>query len=129
MRPFRTVLLWQVVATAILALVAAVPWGMDGAMSAAFGGGINVAAGGAYAWIVSRRKAGSAGEALRTMFRAEAVKVLLIVMMLWLAMARYRSIVHAAFLGSFVLTVVIFTAAIAVRDGNEGKTSPGNGEH
>jgi F0F1-type ATP synthase assembly protein I len=63
------------------------------------------------------------------MFRAEAVKVLLIVMMLWLAMARYGSIVHAAFLGSFVLTVFIFTAAIAVRDGNEGKTSPGNGEH
>jgi ATP synthase protein I len=129
MRPFRTVLLWQVVATAVLALVAAIPWGMDGAMSAALGGGINVAAGGAYAWIVSRRKARSAGEALRTMFRAEAVKILLIIVMLWLAMANYRSIVHGIFLGSFAVTVAIFAAAIAVRDGNEGKTSPGNGDH
>ena len=53
MRPFRVVLLWQSVATAALTLVAAVPWGMDGALSAALGGLVNVAAGAAYAWIVS----------------------------------------------------------------------------
>jgi ATP synthase protein I len=129
MRPFRTVLLWQVIATAVLTLVAAIPWGMDGAVSAALGGGINVAAGGVYAWIVSRRKARSAGEALRTMFRAEAVKVLLIIVFLWLAMTSYKDIVHGIFLGSFAVTVGIFAAAIAVRDGNEGKTSPGNGDH
>jgi len=129
MRPLRTVLLWQVAATAVLTLVAAIPWGMDGAMSAALGGGINVAAGGAYAWIVSRRKAGSAGEALRTMFRAEAVKILLIIVFLWLAMTSYKDIVHGIFLGSFAVTVAIFAAAIAVRDANEGKTSPGNGDH
>ena len=129
MRPFRTVLLWQILATAGLTIVAAIPWGKDGAASAALGGSINVAAGSAYAWIVSRSKARSAGEALRTMFRAEAVKVLLIVALLWLAMANYRSIVFGVFLGSFAVTVAIFAAAIAVRDGNEGKTSPGNGDH
>src|SRR5512146_638323 len=105
MRPFRTVFLWQLVATAVLALLAAVFWGMDGAVSAALGGSINLAAGSAYGWIVSRSRTRSAGEALRTMFRAEAVKILLIIGLLWLTMAKYPSIVHGVFLGSFGLTV------------------------
>lgn len=127
MRPFRTVLLWQAVATAVFTLVAAIPWGTDGAVSAALGGAINVAAGGVYGWIVSRRKARSAAEALRTMLRAEAVKVLLIVVLLWLAMSHYRSIVHAAFLGSFVITVALFAAAITVRDTDQDKRSAASG--
>ena len=127
MRPFRIVLLWQLLATAVLTLVAAVPWGKDGAISAALGGAVNVAAGAAYAWIVSRGKARSAGEVLRTMFRAEAAKILLIVVLLWLAMARYRSIVHGVFLGSFLVTLVIFAAAIAVREGQQDKTARANG--
>jgi ATP synthase protein I len=122
MRPFRTVLLWQLLATAALAILAAIPWGTDGAVSAALGGGINGTAGSVYAWIVSRREARTAGEALRTMFRAEAVKVLVIIVLLWLAMAKYHSIVHVAFLGSFVITVAIFAAAVAVRDRNDDKT-------
>jgi ATP synthase protein I len=127
MRPFRIVLLWQVFATAVLTLVAAIAWGKDGAVSAALGGSINVAAGGVYGWIVSRRKARSAGEALRTMLRAEAVKVLVIVALLWLAMTHYRSIVHAAFLGSFVITVALFAAAITVRDRDPDKRSAASG--
>lgn len=128
MRPFRTVFLWQLIATAVLALLAAVFWGLDGAVSAVLGGSVNLAAGAAYGWIVSRSKARSAGEVLRTMFRAEAVKILLIIVLLWLAMANYRSIVHGVFLGSFGLTVAIFAAAIAVRDGGTQKTPPAKGQ-
>ncbi len=128
MRPFRFVLLCQLLATAVLTLVAAIVWGRNGALSAAFGGSINLAAGGAYGWIASRRKARSAAEALRTMFRAEAVKVLLVVVLLWLALANYRSLVHGVFLGSFALSVAIFAGAIAVRDKDEGQTPRANGE-
>ena len=128
MRPFRTVLLWQVIAIAVLSLLAAIPWGRHGALSAALGGSVNVAAGWAYAWMVSRRKAGTAGEALRTLFRAEAVKVTIVVLLLWLALAKYRAIVHAAFFGSFVVTVVIFAAAIAVRDKDQDKLPRASGE-
>jgi F0F1-type ATP synthase assembly protein I len=127
MRPFRIVLAWQVIATAVLTLVAAIPWGKDGALSAAFGGSINVAAGAAYTLIVTRSKASTAGEALRTMFRAEAAKILVIIVMLWLAMSQYRAIVHGVFLGSFLVTLVIFAAAIAVRDGQQDKTARANG--
>lgn len=128
MRPFRTVLLWQVIAIAVLSLLAAIPWGRHGALSAALGGSVNAAAGWAYAWMVSRRKAGTAGEALRTLFRAEAVKVTIVVLLLWLALAKYRAIVHAAFFGSFVVTVVIFAAAIAVRDKDESNMPRASGE-
>jgi len=128
MRPFRTVLAWQVIAVAVLSLLAAIPWGKDGALSAALGGSVNAAAGWVYGWMVSRRKARTAGEALRTLFRAEAVKVTAIVLLLWLVLASYRAIVPAAFFGSFVVTVVVFAAAIAVRDKDEGNMPRTSGE-
>ena len=121
MRPIRTVLRWQVFAIAILSLAAAIPWGMDGALSAALGGSINLLAGWAYGWILSRSAKASPAEALRTMFRAEAVKVLLIIVLLWMVFVSYAGIVHAAFLGAFAVTVAIFAAAIAVRDVDENK--------
>jgi ATP synthase protein I len=116
LRPIRIVLRWQVIATAALSIVAALLWGRDGALSAALGGGINIAAGWVYGWRVSQGEARTAGQALRTMFRAWGMKVLLIVALLVAVLANYRGIVHAAFLASFVVTVGVFAAAIAVRD-------------
>ena len=119
-RPIRIVLKWQLIATASLALAAAIPWGMNGAISAALGGAVNIAAGGMYGWRAAQGEAGTAGEALRTIFRAEAIKVLLIFVGLWLALSSYKNIVHVAFFASFVITVAVFAAAVAVRD--EDKT-------
>ena len=123
MRPIRIVLQWQIIVTAVLALVALLLWGWDGAGSAALGGAINVIAGWAYGWRVSQGEARTAGEALRTMFRAEGIKVLLIVVQLWAVLASYRDIVHAAFFAAFVVTVGVFAAAIAVRDPEEQKST------
>ena len=121
-RPIRIVLRWQLIATAALTLVALLLWGWDGALSAALGGGVNLAAGWVYGWRVSQGGAGSAGEALLVMLRAEAIKVLLIIAGLWLVLANYQGIVHAAFFLTFVITVGVFAAAIAVRDAEENKT-------
>jgi ATP synthase protein I len=115
-RPFRIVAQWQIIATAALTLVAALLWSIEGAVSAALGGAINIVAGWVYGWRVSRGEARSAGEALATMFRAEAIKVLLIIAGLWLVLSLYRDIVHVAFFATFVITVAVFAAAIAVRD-------------
>jgi ATP synthase protein I len=120
-RPIRIVLWWQVIATAVLSLIAALVWGADGAISAALGGGINVVAGSVFGWRVAQGEGRNAGEALRTMLRAEALKILLIVAGLWLVFSSYKSIVHAAFLAAFVITVVVFAAAIAVRDAEDRK--------
>ena len=116
LRPIRIVLQWQVIATAALSLLAALLWGWDGAISAALGGAINVFAGWVYGWRVAQGEARTAGEALRTMLRAEAIKILLIVVGLWLVLSSYREIVHGAFFAAFVVTVGVFAAAIAVRD-------------
>ena len=123
MRPIRIVLRWQVIATAALTLVALLLWGRDGALSAALGGAVNLSAGWVYGWRVSQGEARTAGEALRTMMRAEGMKVLLIIVQLWLVLAHYKDIVHVAFFAAFVITVGIFAAAIAVRDPAEEKTT------
>ena len=121
-RPIRIVLRWQILVTAALTLVAAFLWGRDGALSAALGGGVNIVAGWVYGWRVAQSEARSAGEVLRTLFRAEAIKVLLIIVGIWLVLANYREVVHVAFFATFVITVGIFAAAIAVRDPVEEKT-------
>ena len=56
------------------------------------------------------------------MFRAEGIKIVLIFAGLLLVLTQYRDIVHAAFFASFVITVGVFAAAIAVRDTDENKT-------
>ena len=116
LRPIRIVLRWQLIVTAVLSLAAALLWGRDGAISAALGGAVNVTAGWLYGWRVSQGEARTAGQALRTMLRAEAMKVLAIVVQLWVVLSQYRDIVHAAFFGAFVITVIVFAAAIAIRD-------------
>jgi len=116
LRPIRIVLGWQVIATAILTLAFGLLWGAHAAFSAALGGAVNVVAGCGYAAMVARSKASSAGEALRGIFRAEAVKVILILVQLPIVLSNYKDIVHGAFLTSFVITVAVFAAAVAVRD-------------
>jgi F0F1-type ATP synthase assembly protein I len=119
MRPIRIVLRWQIIVIAVLSLAAALVWGLDGALSAFLGGAINVLAGWAYGWRVSQGGTGSAGEALRTMFRAEAMKIVVIFVGLLAVLRSYSDIVHAAFFGTFVITIGVFAAAIAVRDAEE----------
>ena len=118
-RPIRIVLRWQVIVTAALSLVAGLLWGRDGALSAVLGGAVNIVAGGIYGWRVSRREARTAGEALATMFRAEGIKIVLILAGLLLVLTQYRDVVHVAFFATFVITVGVFAAAIAVRDAEE----------
>jgi ATP synthase protein I len=122
MRPIRIVLGWQVIVTAILTLAFGFLWGAHAAFSAALGGAVNVVAGCGYAFMVARGKSGSVGEALRAIFRAEAVKIILILVQLPIVLNNYKDIVHGAFFTSFVITVAVFAAAIAVRDTDPDKS-------
>jgi ATP synthase protein I len=115
-RPFRTVLRWQVIAVGVLTSAAALLWGSHGAISAALGGGINVVAGWVYGWRVAQADAQSVGDTLRTLFRAWAYKLVLIVGLMWMVLTQYREVVHAAFFLAFVITVGVFSAAVAVTD-------------
>jgi len=50
------------------------------------------------------------------MFRAEGAKILLIIAGLWLSLSIYKEVVPVAFFAAFVITVVVFSMAILVRD-------------
>lgn len=115
-KPVRTVLRWQLIATAALTLAGGVLAGLDGALSAALGGGVSMCAGGASAVVASKGSARSAGEVLIGALAAEGVKVGLIVILLWLVLATYDSVVAPAFFGSFIVTVLIFGMAFFVRE-------------
>ena len=115
-KPIRTVLRWQLMATAVLALAGGILAGVDGALSAALGGAVSHCAGWGSAVVASKGKAQSAGEILVSALMAEGVKIGLIVLLLWLVMATYDSVVAPAFFGSFIVTVLIFGMAFFVRE-------------
>lgn len=115
-KPIRTVLRWQFLATVAMALAAGILIGKHGALSAALGGAVSMTGGLASAVVASLGKAESAGEGLLAALRAEAVKIGLIVLLLWLVLVNYSDVVVLAFLGSFMVTVLIFAMAFFVRD-------------
>jgi ATP synthase protein I len=115
-KPIRTVLQWQLAATAATTLLAALLAGFHGATSAAAGGTVSVVAGLAAAFVASRSDAKSAGRVLVGALRAEAVKIGLAVLLLWLVLANYEEAVAAAFIGAFAVTMVIFSMAFFVRE-------------
>ena len=115
-RPIRTVLRWQLIATAGLTLAAAWFEGMHGAASALAGGAVSLVAGTASALVAARGGAKSAGGILVGALTAEGVKIGLIFVLLPLVLVAYRDVVVLVFFASFLVTVLIFAMAFFVRE-------------
>lgn len=115
-KPVLTVLRWQLAATAALALIAALIAGTHGAVSALAGGLISITAGLAAALVASMGSAKSAGGVVMSALRAEAVKLGLAVLLLWLVLVNYGEAVVGALIAAFVVTLLIFAMAFFVRD-------------
>jgi ATP synthase protein I len=115
-KPIRTVLRWQLIATALLASLAGFLAGAHGALSAVLGGAVSVCAGWASGVVAARGKAKSAGEVLTGALAAEAVKIGLIIVLLGLVLALYDEVAVMAFLGAFIATALIFSMAFFVRE-------------
>jgi ATP synthase protein I len=115
-KPVLTVLRWQLVATAVLAFLAALLAGTHGALSALAGGLISVTAGLAAALVASMGSTKSAGGVVVGALRAEAVKIGLAVLLLWLVLVNYADAVIGALIATFVVTLLIFAMAFFVRD-------------
>ena len=92
-KPIRTVLRWQAYATVALALVGGLFWGKHTAVSALLGGMISMASGWVFAAVGVRGATRSAGTALLGMLRAEAAKIGLMVLLLWLVLTTYEDVV------------------------------------
>jgi len=115
-RPVLTVLKWQLLATTAIALLSGLVAGWHGALSAVAGGAISVTAGLSAALVASLASARSAGSVVMGALRAEAVKLGIAVLLLWLVLLNYREAVVGALIASFIVTVVIFAMAFFVRD-------------
>lgn len=114
-RPIRVVLLWQLAATAAMTAAGGVLAGGHGAFSGAAGGAISICAGLIAAWVATR-SVKSAGGVLIGALTAEAVKIGLAALLLWVVLANYADAVIGAVLASFIVTMLIFGMAFFVRD-------------
>lgn len=69
-----------------------------------------------YAQMTGGDKVRSAGEVLRTLIRAEAAKIGVIVLQLWLVLTAYEAVVPEVFIGTFLVAVLVYPVALLVRD-------------
>jgi ATP synthase protein I len=115
-KPVLTVLRWQLLATAALTLLAGALAEGHGAVSAALGGSVSILSGTVSAAVASLGKADTAGGMVLAALGAEAVKIGLIVILLWAVLTNYGDVVVGAFLGTFIATALIFAMAFFVRD-------------
>ena len=115
-KPILTVLKWQLAATVLATLAAALIAGAHGAGSAAAGGAVSIVAGMASALVAVLGKGNSAGGILVGALRAEAVKIGLALLLLWLVLSNYPQAAVGVLLGTFVVTMLIFSMAFFVRE-------------
>jgi ATP synthase protein I len=121
-KPIRTVLRWQLLATAALTLLAGTLGGAHGAWSAGLGGGVSVCAGWVSGLVAAAGKGESAGGVLVTALMAEGVKLGMIACLLGIVLFAYAEVVVPVFLGSFIVTALIFSMAFFVREHNQPKS-------
>jgi ATP synthase protein I len=119
-KPVLEILKWQAVATLAIAVIAGMWAGGHGALSAVLGGVVNLSATVVYAFVLrtglESRGPTSAGKGLAAMFRAEAAKILAIVVQLWFALTQYRELVAMAFFAAFIVTVLLSSVGLLARD-------------
>ena len=115
-KPIRRVLKWQAGATVAMAVIAGLWLGWHGALSAMLGGVVNITALVVSAVVMGISNPASAGGTVAALFRAEASKILVIILQLCLVMLTYRDVVPAVFFGSFVITVLLFPVALLERN-------------
>jgi ATP synthase protein I len=69
-----------------------------------------------YAVVLGVSNPSSAGATVTAVLRAEAGKILVIILQLWLVLTTYKDLVPAAFFATFVITVLLFSMAFFDRD-------------
>ncbi|SEP36479.1 ATP synthase subunit I [Nitrosovibrio sp. Nv6] len=115
-KPVRIVMRWQLIVTGAMVLALGLVWGFHGAASALLGGVVSIISAAAFSAIISRYQGSTAGGVLITALKAEAVKIIVMVVLLWLVLTLYKDVVAVGFIGTFALTVLIFGMALFVTD-------------
>lgn len=90
--------------------------GKAGAVSGALGAAINLVANFVYALMGGIVRPASAAGALIVIMRAEAFKIALILLQLFLAVKLYRELVVGPFVAAFIVTALMFAIALRARN-------------
>lgn len=122
-KSLRIALVWQLVATIFLTLPVGWLAGVHGAISALLGGLVAMAGSLVFILLAPAKDArspsqpdGMAWDSLGRMLKAEGAKVGVIVVLLWLVPAVYKEVVLPGFIGTFIVSVVIFSMAAFFRN-------------
>ncbi len=115
-RPFYIVLCVQSISVFVLAVILWLLLGLHGALSVILGGAISVISTAAFVMIISISKGYTADDTVRIALRAEAVKIIIIVSLLWLAFKYYENINAVAFIGAFIFNVLIYSIVLLLAD-------------
>ena len=106
--------MWQLLATGLMAIACGWFVGMHGAISALLGGLVSVVASLVYSLLIDRHKGYTAGEVVKTALKAEAIKILVMIILLFGVFLLYKEVVPIVFIGVFIVAAIIFSMALFV---------------
>lgn len=109
--PLRRAMRWQGLLTVVFAIVSGYTLGLHGAISAALGGLVSIAAAGAFSWVVRRSRSLNLMDTMMVMLAAEAAKMAVIVVGLLMCFLLYREVVGLALVATFIVTTLMFAGA------------------
>lgn len=121
-KPIRTVLRWQLLVTIGLVLAASGFGDEYSALSAGLGGAVSTSAGWVSGLVAAKGRGESAGGVLLTALMAEGVKLGVMACLLAIVLLAYAQVVVPVFLGSFIVTALIFSMAFFVREHNQPRS-------
>ena len=112
---FSNMLRWQLVATGVVALVALFIFGVHAGISAV-AGGLSVVVAAFVASKIAQRSNKEASAILINMLKAEAIKILLVVILLFITFKVYKQLVPMALIAGLAAAALFSGAAMAKQD-------------
>jgi len=112
---FSKMLRWQLIATMVVAVLALVVSGLHASVSA-IAGGFSVVVAAFVASKVAQRNHKEASAILINMLKAEAIKILLIVILLFVIFKVYKQLVPMALIAGLAAAALFSGAAMAKQD-------------
>ncbi|MBK7354113.1 MAG: ATP synthase subunit I [Nitrosomonas sp.] len=112
--PLRRVVLWQALSTGLMTLICGWLVGVHGAISALLGGFVSIIASVLYAMLIDRHEGYTADEVVKTALKAEAIKISVMIVLLFGVFLLYKEVVPIVFIGVFIVAAIIFSMALFV---------------
>ena len=114
-RSIRILLCWQAAGVILFAVLGWLWAGRAGAVSGALGAAINLVANFVYAVMGGIVRPASAAGALIVIMRAEAFKIALVLLQLFLVVKLYRELAVGPFVVAFIATALMFAIALRAK--------------